>query len=265
MSLHYVTFPTLHEEPLSIAARLSLPDRSERHPAVLILHGSAGPSGREGGYAKALNAAGFATLEPDQWSPRGLKGGADGRPKTITETLPDVYGAKRFLAGHPAIDESRVGLMGFSFGGIASMLAATHAHNDRFSPGAPFAAYMPCYPVCWLYGTSKDLEFGNLVDAPLFILTAALDQYDNDPKAGAKLVATLSERDRRHVKTQAMADCHHGFDMPGADFLAHDPGGHRGKGGSVIMRYNPLQTTEAHRLAVAFFSEAMKEHERKTR
>ena len=43
---------------------------------MILLHGSAGPSEREGGYAGALNEAGIVTLEPDQWSPRGLGGGS---------------------------------------------------------------------------------------------------------------------------------------------------------------------------------------------
>jgi len=84
-SLHYIAFPTLHETPLTVAARLRLPEGDAgKRPAVIILHGSAGPSGREGGYAKVLNEAGFATLEPDQWAARGLKGGADGRPPCPT-------------------------------------------------------------------------------------------------------------------------------------------------------------------------------------
>jgi dienelactone hydrolase len=257
--LHYVNFPTLHEKPLSVAARLHIPSAAPaRHPAVIILHGSAGPSGREGGYARALSEAGFVTLEPDQWSPRGLAGGADGRPGTVAETLPDVYGARKYLASHSAVDPKRIGVMGFSFGGIATLLAATHARNDRFLPGNSFAAYMPCYPVCWMYGKVKGHEFENLVDAPVFILTAALDQYDNDPEAGAKLVATLTEKDRARVTTRAMKDCHHGFDMPGVDFAAKDPSSNRGKGGTAIMRYNPLATTEAHKLAVGFFSTALK-------
>src|SRR5215469_2086856 len=97
-TLHYVTFRSLHEQPLSIAARLRVPeDGRDKHPAVILLHGSAGPSLREGGYADALDAAGFVTFEPDQWSARNLKGGADGRPRTVTETLPDVYGARGLL------------------------------------------------------------------------------------------------------------------------------------------------------------------------
>jgi|SRR5579871_965757 len=257
MSLHYVAFQSLHEAPLMIPARLQIPDGNGPYAAVLILHGSAGPSGREGGYADVLLGAGIATLEPDQWSPRALSGGSQGRPRTVIETLPDVYGARRFLAAHPRIDPQRIGVMGFSFGGIASMLAATHAHNDRFAPNGHFAAHMPCYPVCWLYGAREDHRFENLVDAPVFILTAALDQYDDDEHAGDKLVEELRASDRSKVTTRAMAGCHHGFDMPGIDIAAEDPFCHRGKGGTMIMRHNPEATQEAHALALAFFLGAL--------
>src|SRR5271165_576188 len=199
--LHYIAFPSLHERPLSIAGRLSFPDaQSDNLPAVLILHGSAGPSGREGGYARALNDAGFATLEPDQWSARGLKGGAEGRPRTVAETLPDVYGARKFLASHPRIDPTRIAVMGFSFGAVASMLSATRAYNDRFAPRDGFAAIMPVYPVCWIYNKLPRHEFADLVASPICIVTAALDQYDNDPAASEKLVASLSPTDRERVE-----------------------------------------------------------------
>jgi dienelactone hydrolase len=258
-SLHYIAFPTLHETPLTVAARLRLPEGgAEKRPAVIILHGSAGPSGREGGYAKVLNEAGFATLEPDQWAARGLKGGADGRPRTVAETLPDLYGARRFLAGHPRIDAAQIGVMGFSFGGVASMLAATRAYNNRFLPDAHFAAYMPVYPVCWLYNRAPGYEFRDLVAAPVLIVTGALDQYDNDPKASENLVAALPDADRARVRTLVMADAHHAFDMPGVDIQAKDPSSHRGEGGLVTMRYNPMATAQVHKACVAFFSDAMK-------
>src|ERR1051326_9472091 len=104
-TFHYVGFPSLHEKPLWIAARLRVPaDRNGTLPAVIILHGSAGPTGREGGYATALNRSGIATLEPDLWAARNLEGGADGRPRTVAETLPDVIGALTYLARPPRID-----------------------------------------------------------------------------------------------------------------------------------------------------------------
>src|SRR5579872_6781243 len=134
MSLHYVQFPSLHEEPLAIAARLQIPDEpSAPTPAVILLHGSAGPTARESGYAANLNARGIATLEPDLWAARGLAGGAEGRPRTVAEILPDLYGARQWLKAHPKIDGDRIGAMGFSFGGVACMLAATRTHNDRFA------------------------------------------------------------------------------------------------------------------------------------
>ena len=259
-SPHYVAFASLHDKPLSIGARFRIPAaRTEKVPAVIILHGSAGPSGREGGYAKVLNEAGIATLEPDQWSARGLKGGAEGRPRGVPETLPDVYGAKAFLAAHPAIDPARIGVLGFSFGGVATMLAATRDYNDRFAPGAPFAAYMPVYPVCWLYNKLPGYTFGNLVEAPLFLVTGALDQYDNDATSSETLVASLSPADKAKIRLRVMADAHHGFDMPGVDIAANDPMGHRGAGGSITMRYHPMAAVQCHHAAAEFFSETLKQ------
>ena len=256
-TLHYVAFPSLHAPPLTIAARLRVPEIESPRPAVILLHGSAGPSEREGGYADPLNAAGFVTLELDQWSPRGLAGGAEGRPRTVQETLPDLYGARAWLAAHPRVDAARIGVMGFSFGGVAAMLAATRRTNDAFIGDDHFAAIMPLYPICHLYNRVRGFEFGDLVDAPMLIVTGALDGYDNDPKAGETLVASLAEADRAHVRTEVMPDAHHGFDMPGPSREVQDPAGNRGQGGPLIMAYNAEAAGRSHALAVSFFSEAI--------
>ena len=256
-SPHYVAFPSLHEAPLTIAARLRIPETSGPLPAVILLHGSTGPSEREGGYAEPLNEAGFVTLEPDQWSPRGLAGGAEGRPRTVVETLPDLYGARAWLAAHPKVDASRIGVIGFSFGAVAAMLAATRAHNDAFLGSDHFAALMPVYPICHLYNRVRGFEFGDLVDATVLIVTGALDGYDNDPKAGETLVASLAASDRAKIRTEVMAEAHHGFDMPGPSRRVQDPAGNRGAGGQLTMAYNPEAATRSHALAVEFFIETM--------
>jgi dienelactone hydrolase len=257
-SLHYVTFPSLHDQPLAIAARLRVPrDGASKHPAVILLHGSAGPSGREGGYADALNAAGFVTLEPDMWAARGFKGGADGRPRPI-DALADLYGARVLLAAHPAVDATRIGVGGFSFGGVVAMYAATRARNDQFLKRDHFRALMPVYPAAWAYNRIPGFEFGDLVDAPILLITGALDQYDNDPEISAKLIAGLAPQDRARITIQVMPDSHHGFDMPGVDMAVTDPFANQGKGGTAIMRHNPQTTPVAHRLAVEFFTSALK-------
>jgi dienelactone hydrolase len=258
-SRHYVSFASLHSQPLAISARLMEPaTETAKSPAVIILHGSAGPSAREGGYAEALQAAGFVTLEPDLWSCRGLAGGSEGRPKTVPETLPDLYGARAFLAARPDVDDAHIGVVGFSFGGVMAMLAATRAHNDAFLPGGRFAALMAVYPACWTYNQVAGHEFRELVGAPLFLVTGGLDQYDDDPDAGPKLVETLPAADRARVRTHVFADAHHCFDMPGVDVVVQDPMSHRGKGGDVVMRHNPKAAAQSHRLCVDFFSAAMR-------
>ena len=116
---------------------------------------------------------------------------------------------------------------------------------------------MPVYPACWTYNTVPGHEFGNLVDAPLLLVTGALDQYDDDPDAGDKLVASLAPADRARIRTHAFAGAHHCFDMPGVDVVVEDPMSHRGAGGKVIMRHNPKATAQSHRLCVEFFREAI--------
>lgn len=257
-TLHYVTFLSLHDQPLSIAARLRIPqDGQAKLPAVILLHGSAGPSAREGGYADVLNAAGFVTLEPDMWAARNFKGGAEGRPRPA-DALPDLYGARAFLSRHPAVDAARIGVGGFSFGGVVAMYAATRARNAKFLGGDRFAALMPVYPAVWAYNRVPGFEFGDLVDAPILLITGALDQYDNDPGISAKLVAGLKPDDAAKITLHVMPGSHHGFDMPGVDMEVTDPFGNQGKGGQVIMRYNPDTTRRAHNLAVQFFSAALK-------
>ncbi|HLK26919.1 MAG TPA: dienelactone hydrolase family protein [Caulobacteraceae bacterium] len=254
-SLHYIAFASLHEPPLMIPARLRIPERDGRRPAVLILHGSAGPSEREGGYSHPLNEAGFVTLEPDQWSPRGLAGGAEGRPRTVHETLPDVYGSHAFLAAHPRVDPNRIGIMGFSFGGVATMLAATKAVNAGYLGDKSFAAYMPVYPVCHLYNRAPGFEFGDLVSAPLLLVTGSEDGYDNDPDAGPALARSLKPLDRMKVRTAVVHGAHHGFDMPEIDVEVQDPAGNRGQGGRVRMAYDAEAAERVHGLAVQFFGE----------
>jgi dienelactone hydrolase len=258
-SRHYVTFPSLHTPPLTIAARLMTPaTEAEKSPAVILLHGSAGPSAREGGYADALHTAGFVTLEPDLWSARGLAGGSEGRPKTVPETLPDLYGARAFLAARPDVDAARIGVVGFSFGGVMAMLASTRAYNDTFLTGAHFAALMPVYPACWTYNQIPGHEWRDLVDAPLFIVTGGLDQYDDDPSANEKLLGSLSPAEHARTRTHAFPDAHHCFDMPGVDIVVQDPMSHRGAGGDVIMRHNPAAAAQSQGLCVGFFSETLK-------
>jgi len=250
----FVAFKAAGDSPLVIAARLTLPSQAARPmPAVVIVHGSAGVDGRSIDHAQALQRAGIATLEVDLWSARWPQGGPLRRPQGVPETLPDAYGALAFLAAHTAIDKTRIGIMGFSWGGVVSMLSATRANAEKLAPnGVRFAAHAPFYPVCWVYGKVPGYDFAALTGAPVLLQSADQDDYDG-PDTCDKLRAGLAPADRNVIEVVRIPGATHAFDRRGDDITVPDPYSHFGKGGLVRMHYLPDAAAAARERNVAFF------------
>ncbi len=250
----YVAFKAAGDGNLVVAARLTLPRAAPRPlPAVVIVHGSAGVDGRSIDHAQALQRAGIATLEVDLWSARWPQGGPLRRPQGVPETLPDAFGALAFLAAHEAIDKSRIGIMGFSWGGVVAMLAATRAYADKLAPvGLRFAAHAPFYPVCWLYNKVPGYGLAALTGAPVLIHAAEQDDYEG-PDTCAQLRASLAPADRSLVEVVRVPGATHAFDRRGADVTVMDPTSHFGKGGEVKMSYASAAAGAARERNVAFF------------
>jgi len=250
-----IAFDTLHAAPLRVPAQLHVPDPDAKQAAVLILHGSGGVDGRGAFHAQALNQAGLATLEPNLWAPRGLKGGADGRPKALTETYADVAGALAYLAAHPAIDARRIGVMGFSWGGIMSLSAMSRKFWQQFPQvTARFAAHVPFYPVCYAFspgGMFADMLSGPLTGAPGLVITGAADDYD-DPDQASQMLAALPEANRALLRAEILPDATHGFDIQRPSFVAFDPLAAKGKGGQVRFIANPATAVVARASMLAF-------------
>lgn len=143
-------------------------------PAVVMLHGAAGilPT-REVTYGRQLAAMGVAALAVDAFGARReMASGFLDRLMHITEAsmLADAYAARSYLAGRPEIDPDRIVLVGFSYGGMATLYAASAQVARTFAPGggrfaAHVAFYAPCIvrfedrrstgaPVLMLYGTA---------------------------------------------------------------------------------------------------------------
>ncbi len=113
-----------------IVGMLHVPDRRKgRVPAVVLFHGFTGNKSEIHRIfvktARALCAAGFAALRFDF---RG-SGDSDGdfSEMTVTGELKDARAALRFVRTLSAIDPSRVGVLGFSLGGL---IAATMLGED---------------------------------------------------------------------------------------------------------------------------------------
>jgi dienelactone hydrolase len=258
----YVAFPSPAQPPLSVAGKLALPlddgqPARKSLPAVVICHGSDGVDGRGEFYAPALHEAGIATLEIDMWAARGTARGAAARPGSPIETLPDAFGALAFLAAQPEVDPVRIGIMGFSWGGVVTLLSAIARHADPLRrDGARFAAHAANYPVCWLYGRVPEMKLAGLTGAPVLIQTGDVDTYD-DPDAGEKLVASLAPEDARRVRQRTHSGAGHGFDRDLPAKTIVDPAAHNGAGGEVLMAFHSVAALAARAEIAAFFKNAL--------
>ncbi|MEO8813531.1 MAG: dienelactone hydrolase family protein [Caulobacteraceae bacterium] len=250
----YVAFATPAPDGLTVAGRLDLPPVAPPGPAVLICHGSDGVDGRGAFYADALNVAGLATLEIDMWAARGSARGAAARPGSPLETLPDAFAALAFLSAQPEIDPARIGILGFSWGGVVSLMSATRRCADAHGHAGPrFAAHAANYPVCWAYGRARGLDLTDLTGAPVLLQVGDNDGYD-EPDAGAQLLARLHAHDAALIELVTHKGAGHGFDRDLPAQTINDPFSHGGKGGAVEMRFNRKAAEEARGNVVRFFT-----------
>ena len=136
---------------------LVLPEGSNAEspvPAMIILHGSGGiVEGREFEYAKLFSENGIAAFVVDYYAPRGVVSDTPYVMKTMIATevdiMSDAYSALKVLGTHPAIDVSRIGVTGYSYGGMATRYVLDDRLKTIMAPNVPpFALHMDIYGPC---------------------------------------------------------------------------------------------------------------------
>jgi len=161
-----------------------------RVPAVILLHGASGVRGmREQTYGRQLAAMGIAALVIDAFAPRRDMGrGFIERILNITETMliADAYAGLRYLAARPEIDGERVVMMGFSYGGMASVISAYAQVAALYAPdGLRFAGHVSYYGPC-----IARFEEPRTTGAPVLMLFGDEDAIMNADRC-AEIVADL--------------------------------------------------------------------------
>lgn len=231
-----------------LPAKLTVPSNVTTPPVVIIAHGSGGVDERGKLYAKNLNKSGFATLEIDMWSARNLKGGLS-RPQHVNETIPDILASIEYLKTNEKVNSQKIGLIGFSWGGVLSMLLSDTSYN------APpeLKAMVANYPVCWAYNKVPGYNFKNLRNnIKTLIISGNKDLYDN-PDDCLKLIQTLNKDDLKKVNLIQLDNATHGFDNRKEASTFYDPYAFQGKGGDVPIAFNPQATKIAVDNIVKFF------------
>jgi dienelactone hydrolase len=224
--------------PAEIPAKLTLPE-GEKLPAVVIIHGSAGPDSRGPFHTEYLVAHGFAVLELDMWAPRGVRS-LDQRPRTTLDTMPDVWGAWLFLSEHPRINKEKIAIMGFSWGGVNAMTTAFGKKPKDAPPSlaqAKFAAHVAFYPVCdiWVKNgiASRVVDPSSPTGAPVQIHNGTRDDYDTTPGVCESLKAAHPQLPLEVFMYEGAS---HGFDSTQSQPIQFfDPVAKNGKGGQVIL------------------------------
>jgi dienelactone hydrolase len=189
--------------PQDLPATLLKPDGDGPFPAVVILHDCSGLGPRSSGsparWGALLAQAGYVVLIPDSFLPRGF---ADGictvplrsRGGTVTPAARaiDAYAALAFLRTLPFVAQARIGLMGGSHGGSATLAALVRPAQPKLAQDRAhgFAAGVALYPGCaapygawWVArenaGRGTVTGFNGVYEplAPLLILIGEADDW----------------------------------------------------------------------------------------
>lgn len=226
----------VERDGLRMRVEWALPDGTGTAPAVLV-HPEAGhPARQMRGILHSLAERGYVAMAVDYKR-------TDGRGKLFAwQEKDDVRAALDLLAAHPRVERQRIGAMGYSQGGIFSLLIA--AETDGL------AAVVAYYPITdfdhWLNRTERkgprrlvfdlirrhfrkrsgaqtDEEFARFLDraSPLpkadrILAPVLLIHGDADPSAGVeesrRLAAALEARGRK-VRLVEVPDAGHVFNF----------------------------------------------------
>jgi dienelactone hydrolase len=109
--------------PLRVVATEYAPRGAGPFPAVIAMHGCIGVSTVVHAWARFLRDNGYVALIVDSWTPRGLGDNCDAGAVDVpnTERFDDMVGALRWLHARPYVDRDRVGIVGWSSGGVYAM------------------------------------------------------------------------------------------------------------------------------------------------
>ena len=164
---------------------------------------------------------GYVALLVDSFGPRGYpegfqKGSYDERPAEVSEQTVrplDAYGALRYLRGRRDIDPDRIGVQGWSNGGMTVLVTMSdHA------PGLPengFRAALAEYPGCGMDAIKG--RYRNY--APLLMMLASEDEEVN-PKRCEEFAH------KANIEVIVYSGAEHNYDDPGKKKQSN-PANHR--------------------------------------
>ncbi|MCE2781826.1 dienelactone hydrolase family protein [Limnohabitans sp.] len=198
---------------ITVKGKLFVPNHpiSPKAPAMIVLHGSGGISdGRELNYGEKFNRLGMYALVIDSYLSRGVEKMPHAR--RLFEVSPfaqaaDAIAGLNHIAGINAIDESKIGVIGFSFGGVTSYYLNLDNITSKISrTNHKFAANISLYGGCQF-----SFETPKLTEIPFLLIVGEKDE-SLDLEVCKKKFNNLNKKDS-YSKYLIIPDAHHAWEV----------------------------------------------------
>ena len=244
-------------------------------PAVVLLHSNAGIVGVGDFYARALNAAGIATLELDSYGSRGVRNGNDRTAPVLCDRLQDAWGALVFLAQDGRFKPQQIGVAGFSSGGAVAIMTGMGVRPPRLlrdglalPQDRVYAAHFALYPGCanimddpkrirsWI-NPGRPQNWGS-TGKPIHITSGTRDDFDLDPKADCLRMAQEFPDIAGQLTVRLVEGATHAFDWTNPPPPAYSPFAKAQSGAMVTMSYSAKEAETARAEMVQFFLSKLK-------
>ena len=259
------------KEVSSVQGELRFPSKiTGQVPAVVILHSNAGVVGVGGFYARALNAAGIATLEVDSYLPRGVRSGSERNAPVLCDRLQDAWGALVFLASDARINPKKIGTVGFSSGAAVAIMAGMGVRptrlprdNSILPKELVYAAHFALYPSCanimddqqrirsWI-NPGRPQNWG-ATGKSIHIVSGTSDDFDFNPKTDCLRMRDEFPDIASQLTVRMVDGATHAFDWPNPPPPAFSPFAKAQTGGVVTMRYSAKEAEIAQKEMVEYF------------
>src|SRR5713101_4295808 len=197
-------------KPALISGELRIPrPGAERLPAVVLVHGSGGVGANVDRWAQELNGIGVSAFIVDSFTGRGIVNtSADQSQLSSLAMMVDAFRALELLGRHSRVDPARIGVMGFSKGGVTALYASLKRFQRMHGPASvEFAAYVPVYAPC----NTRYIDDEQVSDRPIRLLHGTADDWV--PVAPCRQYVERLRRAGKDVKLFEYPDASHAFDV----------------------------------------------------
>ncbi len=242
------------DEKTKLTGYVFEPNGPGPHAAVVMLHGRAGPysSLAKGVYSAATLSKrhkewgefwaerGYLAMLVDSFGPRGYPAGFgvgsyENRPPEVSEQTVrplDAYGALRYLRKRRDVNAERIGVQGWSNGGMTVLVTMGEHAPGLQQPG--FKAAVAEYPGCGM----EAVKGAYRMYAPVLMMVASADE-EVSPKLCEEF-AKRSQSAGSKLQLKVYQGAEHNFDDPGKKKQSNPA--------------NQRATADAMRSAEAFFA-----------